>query len=133
MTDGPASGSYSWALCAARAASDKKALDIVTLDIKALIAITDYFVIVTGMNARHADAICDAVEEALRKEYGIKPIGREGMAEKTWALLDYGDIVVHVFQPDHRAFYRLDTMWNDAAHIDLEGLGIVAGAAATAT
>jgi ribosome-associated protein len=86
--------------------------------------ITDYFVIATGANNRQVDAITEAIEEALRKEAGIKPIGREGVEEQTWILLDYGDIVVHVFQPELREYYRLESLWSDAPLVDLKEAGI---------
>jgi ribosome-associated protein len=116
--------SKQWALIAARAADDKKATDIVVQEMRKALPITDYFVIVTGANNRQVDAITEAVEEALRKEAGVKPIGREGLDEQTWVLLDYGDIVVHVFQPELREFYRLESLWSDAPFIDLAEAGI---------
>ena len=116
--------SKQWALIAARAANEKKASDIVVLEVQKSLIITDYFVIATGANNRQVDAICDAVEETLRAEACIKPLGREGRDELTWVLLDYGDFVVHVFQPELREFYRLETLWNYAPIIDLKEAGI---------
>ena len=113
------------AIRAAQAAFDKKALDIVVQEVREKIVITDYFIIATGTNNRQVDAICEAVEEALRLDFGIKPIGREGRDELTWVLLDFGDFVVHVFQPDYRDFFRLETIWNDAPLLDLTKHGIV--------
>ena len=117
--------SRSWALIAARAADGKKATDIVVQEVREALVITDYFVIATGANNRQVDAITEAIEEALRKEAGIKPIGREGVDEQTWVLLDYGDLVIHVFQPELREFYRLEALWNDVPLIDLSEAGIV--------
>ncbi|MCL1890965.1 MAG: ribosome silencing factor [Coriobacteriia bacterium] len=116
--------SREWAVLAAQAAFEKKGLDIVVQEVRKQLVITDYFVIATGANNRQVDAICDAVEEALREKAGIKPVGREGKDELTWVLLDYGDFVVHVFQPDFREFYRLETIWNDAPRLDLTEHGI---------
>jgi ribosome-associated protein len=116
--------SKQWALIAARAADDKKATDIIVQEMRKALLITDYFVIVNGVNNRQVDAITEAIEEALRKEAGIKPIGREGLDEQTWVLLDYGDIVVHVFQPELREFYRLESLWSDAPFVDLSEAGI---------
>ncbi|MCL1847687.1 MAG: ribosome silencing factor [Coriobacteriia bacterium] len=113
-----------WALLAAKAADSKKATDIIVQEVRKVLVITDYFVIVTGANNRHVDAITDSVEEVLRKEAGIKPIGREGVDEQTWVLLDYGDFVVHIFQPELREFYRLEALWSDAPLIDLAEAGI---------
>ena len=98
---------------AARAAADKKATDVMALYVAETLVVTDYFVIATGSNDRQVHAIADSVEDALR-EAGAKPIGREGERELKWVLLDYGDFVVHVFQPDERGFYRLEKLWSDA-------------------
>lgn len=106
-------------IAAARAASDKKAEDIVVLDVAALLVITDYFVICTGRNDRQVKTIADEVEEQLRVEYGVKPIGREGVREARWVLLDFGDLVVHIFQPEERDFYRLERLWGDAPRVSL--------------
>jgi len=123
-TDSKPGNSREWAIIAAQAAYDKKAFDIVVQEVKKQIVITDYFVIASGSSNRQVDAICDAIEEALRDKAGIKPIGREGRDEMTWVLLDYNDFVVHVFQPAYRDFYRLETIWNDAPYLDLTGYGI---------
>jgi len=109
--------SAEWALIAARAASDKKAVDIMALNVAELLVVTDYFVICTGNNALHVRSIADEVEDRLREEGGVKPIGREGETEAKWVLLDYGDFVVHVFQPEERDFYRLEKLWSDAPRL----------------
>jgi ribosome-associated protein len=116
--------SKAWALIAARAADSKKATDIIVQEMRKVLFITDYFVIATGVNNRQVDAITEAIEEALRKEAGVKPIGREGLGDQTWVLLDYGDIVVHIFQPELREFYRLESLWSDAPFVDLTEAGI---------
>ena len=112
------------AIIAAQAAYEKKALEIIVKEVRRQLAITDYFIIASGANNRQVDAICDSIEEALRIKAGVKPIGREGREELTWVLLDYGDFVVHVFQPEYRDFYRLETLLNDAPVIDLAACGI---------
>ncbi len=104
---------------AARAAAEKKASDIVALDVGGTLVVTDYFLIATGSNDRQVSAIADEVEEALRQQ-GVKPLGREGERELTWLLLDYGDLVVHVFQPAEREFYRLEKLWGDAPRLALD-------------
>jgi len=104
---------------AAEAAADKKAMDVVALFVGDLLVVTDYFVIATGATDRQVSSIADEVEEQLREKCGIKPIGREGERENTWVLLDFGDLVVHVFQPSEREFYRLEKLWNDAPRLDL--------------
>ena len=108
-----------WAILAATAAADKKATDVVVIDVAELLVVTDYFVIGTGNTAIQVRAIADEVEDRLREEAGIKPIGREGADEARWILLDYADFVVHVFQPEEREFYRLEKLWGDAARVAL--------------
>jgi ribosome-associated protein len=103
---------------AAEAAADKKAIDVVALKVADLLIVTDYFVIATGANDRQVKVIADTIEERLR-EAGVKPVGREGERENTWVLLDFGDLVVHVFQPEEREFYRLEKLWSDAPRLDL--------------
>ena len=109
------------ALLAIEAASDKKAEDIVALDVSQLLVVTEYFVIATGRTNIQVRAIADWVEEVLRDQGGEKPIGREGTGEDKWVLLDYGDVVVHVFQPAERYFYRLEKLWSDAPRLEASG------------
>jgi ribosome-associated protein len=106
------------ALLAMVAASDKKAGDIVALDVSQLLVVTEYFVIATGRTNVQVRAIADEVEEQLREIGEEKPIGREGEGEDKWVLLDYGDVVVHVFQPAERDFYRLEKLWGDAPRLE---------------
>ena len=87
------------AVLAAEAAAEKKGADIVVLDVAETLVITAYFVVVTGGTDRQVGAIAEEVETALRERAGIKPMGREGEREAKWVLLDFGDVVVHVFQP----------------------------------
>lgn len=108
------------ALRAAEVAWEKKADDVVIVDVAELLVVVERFVIATAGTDRQVRAIADSVEDALRDEAGIKPIGREGLDEGRWALLDYGDLVVHIFQPDAREFYRLDNLWGDAPRIELD-------------
>lgn len=107
------------AITAAKAADSKKASDIMVQDVHDLIGVTDYFVIVTAANNNQVKAIIDEVEDKLREECGLKPDHREVSSDGSWSLLDYGSIVVHVFQPETREFYRLETLWNDAPVLDL--------------
>ena len=105
------------AIVAARAASDKKAEDIIAIDVAELLVVTDFFVICTGRTDRQVRTIADEVEEQMRVQGGVKPIGREGVSEGRWILLDFGDVVVHVFQPEEREFYRLEKLWSDAPRV----------------
>ncbi len=108
------------ALEAARAADAKKATDIVVQEVGPHIGVTEYFVIVTAVNNRQVDAIIDEVEEKLRETCGMKPSGRELSPDGSWSLLDCGSVVVHVFQPETREHYRLETLWNEARVLDLD-------------
>lgn len=112
------------ALIAAKAADDKKATDIIVQEVGALSSIADYFVIATAANNRQVDAIIEEIEEQERLQAGIKPLHREGIDAGTWALLDYGSFVVHVFQPEARDYYRLEDLWNDCPIVDLREAGI---------
>ncbi len=107
-----------YALLAAHAAAEKKASDVVVLDVAPSLVITDYFVIASGSTDRQVHAIADEIEMQL-KAAGLRAIGREGEREAKWILLDFGDIVVHVFQPDEREFYRLEKLWNDTERLAL--------------
>ncbi len=112
------------ALVAAQAADELKATDLVVQEVGKLMSSTEYFVIATARNNRQVDAIIDRVEEKLRKEKGVKPLHTEGVEDGTWALLDYGSFIVHVFQPEARDYYRLESLWNDAPIVDLKEAGI---------
>ena len=108
-----------YAIIAARAADEKKATDIVVQNVGEIISVTDYFVIVTAANSRQVNAIIEAIEEAERLQANIKPLHREETRDGSWELLDYGSVVVHVFQPETREYYRLEALWNDAPIMDL--------------
>lgn len=107
------------ALIAAKAADEKKASDIMVQEVGNLISVTEYFVIATARNNRQVQAIIDEIEDKLRKEAGIKPLHREETRDGSWELLDYGGMVVHVFQPEARDYYRLEELWNNAPIVDL--------------
>lgn len=97
-------------------AEDKKAAEILVLELIGLTTVADYFVICSGGSERQLDAIADAVVEGLRAE-GIRPIGREGAPASHWILLDFGSVVVHVFTPPERDFYSLEKHWSEARTI----------------
>lgn len=103
---------------AIHAVFDKKALDVVLLDLRKASAFTDFFVICTGGNIRQVQAIADAVEEALRHK-GIRPALTEGYERGGWVLLDYFDFIVHVFSPSMREYYGLERLWADGKKIDV--------------
>ena len=104
-------------LCA-RAALDHKAVDLVILEVKNLSSFTDYFVICSGNSDRQVQAIAAHLEEKLGQG-GIRPLSIEGKREGRWVLLDYGDVVIHVFYQPVREFYNLERLWSDAPRIEL--------------
>jgi ribosome-associated protein len=95
-------------------AGDAKAIDPVELDLRDVLGYTDYFVICTGNTDRQAKAIHDRIYEGMKKEHGVLPRRVEGLSESRWILMDYLDVVVHVFTPDAREFYRLEQLWGEA-------------------
>jgi len=101
-----------------RAAEDKKAVDLIVLDLRKAAGFTDYFVICSGANARQVRAIADAVIEALAAD-GAKPAHVEGYDRSEWILLDYFDFIVHVFAPETRMFYGLERLWGSAERIEV--------------
>ncbi|MDT8433540.1 MAG: ribosome silencing factor [Anaerosomatales bacterium] len=115
---GRALDSQDFARLAAETASEKKAEDIVALDVGGLLVVTDYFVICTARNDRQVRTIAEEVELKL-KQAGLPAIGVEGAEEGKWVLIDFADVVVHVFQPDERDFYRLEKLWSDAPRLSL--------------
>lgn len=108
----PPPASLAKALRAAAVAEDRRAEDVVILDLRGQTLVTDYFVICTGTSRVHVRAIIEAVAEALA-DHGPRGL-REGDESAQWVLLDYGDVVVHVFAPEARAFYRLERLWAEA-------------------
>ncbi len=106
------------AITAARAASDRKAEEIIALDVSERLVLTDVFLILSGSNERQVAAIVDAVEEALHVR-GVKAIRREGVREARWALLDFGDVIVHVQHAEDRLYYSLERLWSDCPVIEL--------------
>ena len=95
-------------------AADRKAIDIVQLDLRAIIGYTDYFVICTGRTERQTKAIHDAIYEGMKSAHGRLPERVEGLPGARWILMDYLDVVVHVFVPDARDYYRLEQLWGEA-------------------
>lgn len=106
------------ALTAARAASDKKAHEIIALDVSDRLVLTDVFLIASAGNERQVGAIVDGVEEALLAR-GVKAVRREGVRQARWVLLDYQDVVVHVQHSEDRMYYALERLWSDCPVIEL--------------
>ena len=107
-------------VAAARAAASKQARDVVVLDVRELIVITDYFLIASGTSDRQVRTIAEEIETAVRQK-GLKPARREGEREGHWALLDFVDFVAHVFLDSDREFYDLERLWSDAPNVEWEG------------
>jgi ribosome-associated protein len=103
----------------ARVALEKKAGDLVALDVHALSTIGDYFLICCGNSTTQIEAIAEAMEAALKAE-GVRVSHREGLRESGWILLDYGDVIIHVFLPETRRFYALERLWGDAPELPVE-------------
>ncbi|HEX2987460.1 MAG TPA: ribosome silencing factor [Chloroflexota bacterium] len=98
-------------------ASDKQAVDIVLLDLRDVSLIADYFVICNGTSDRQIKAIVDDIREILSREEKVKPLQIEGRPDSGWVLLDYGSVVVHVFSPELREYYRLEKIWPQAVPV----------------
>jgi ribosome-associated protein len=98
----------------ARLAADKKAIDVVELDLRGVLGYTDYFLVCSGNTGRQAKAIHDGILEGLKREHGMLPRRVEGSANGGWILMDYMDVVVHIFTPQTREFYRLEQLWGEA-------------------
>jgi ribosome-associated protein len=106
-------------MLAAKAAGERKATDIVALDLRKIASFTEFFLICTGTNPRQVQAISDAVEERLRAS-GKRPLHTEGYSSAEWILLDYGDFIVHVFSSASRRFYDLERLWRDAERREIK-------------
>lgn len=109
----------STAQIAAVAIDDKKGLDIALLDVSGLIVLTDVFVIASGTSRRHVMTLAEETEMLLKRA-DRRPLRREGMEDGSWVLLDYGDVVVHLFDEETRAYYDLERLWADAPRLSFE-------------
>lgn len=104
---------------AARAALDKRATDLVVLDVRGVSSVADYFLVCSGKSTTHIETITEAIRAELKDE-GVRPLHAEGVAESGWILLDYGDVLMHVFLEDTRAYYALERLWGDAPALPLD-------------
>lgn len=103
----------------ARYASDRKALEIVQLDLRGIIGYTDFFLICSGRSGRQVKAIHDSIHHGMKSHHHVLPERVEGLGQARWVLMDYLDVVVHVFTPDARAYYRLEQLWGEAPMLEL--------------
>ncbi len=108
------------ALIAAKALDDKQGKEIAAIKVTDLTTLADYFVIATGSSNTQINALCDAVEKALKEQADEMPLRREGHRDGTWVLLDYGSVVVHVFSAEAREFYSLERLWADGEKLPLD-------------
>jgi len=104
---------------AIRCADDKKAVEMIALDLREVASFTEFFVIATGANQRQVQAIADEINEQLKKQLRRRPVRIEGYSTAEWVLLDYGDFVIHLFNKEARDFYDLERLWRDARRVDL--------------
>ncbi|MBX3426390.1 MAG: ribosome silencing factor [Pirellulales bacterium] len=115
----PAERSLKLALAAARTAEENNAREVTVLDMRAVTPVFDYFVIATGNSRRQLHAISEEIDNHLEKDLGDKRLGIEGYNESRWILLDYGDVVVHLFDEETRGYYALEDFWNQATRVEL--------------
>jgi ribosome-associated protein len=111
-------------LAIAAQASDRKALEIVELDLRGIVSYTDYFLICTGRSDRQTRAIHDGIHLGIKQEYGRLPSRVEGVTQADWILMDYDDVVVHIFTPETREYYRLEQLWGEAPTRSLDPVGL---------
>lgn len=102
------------------AAEERKALDVIALDVREVASFADTFVIATGTSDRHVRSVADAIEKGL-VAFGERPLGIEGYDDARWVLIDCGDVIVHVFQEEVREHYDLERLWSDASELELGG------------
>lgn len=108
------------AMAIAEAGLDKKALEVVVIDVEGKVDYADYVVVMSGRSDRQVSAICKGVEQDLREKHKVKCLAVEGLPQAQWALMDFGDVIVHVFHEDVRGYYDLETLWIDAARMNFE-------------
>ena len=106
------------ALLAARTADDKKATDIIVLEVGEVLSIAGYFVVCSASNPRLVRTVADEIEAAAKRDLGRSPVRHEGRDQQQWILIDYGDVIVHVFHEDQRAFYEIERLYLDVPKLD---------------
>ncbi|MEM1418176.1 MAG: ribosome silencing factor [Myxococcota bacterium] len=120
-TDGaPTLDGKATALAVAEAALDKKAQQIEVIDLRGIVDYADFVVVASGRSDRQVAAIAKGIEDDLKAQHGIRCLGVEGLPQGRWVLMDFSDVIVHVFHQDTRGYYDLESLWIDAARVDLE-------------
>ena len=118
--DTTADASRDLAICAANAASDLKASDVIILDVGEVLSIAGYFVVAGASNPRQVRAVVDLVEAKVKADLGRSPVRTEGVREQQWTLIDYGDVVVHVFLESVREFYEIERLYMESPRVEWE-------------
>jgi ribosome-associated protein len=108
------------ALAAARTAENNRGRDIVVLDLRELTCVFDYFVLVTGTSRRQLHAISEEIDQTLKEQFDDHRLGIEGFADSRWILLDFGDVVIHMFDDETRSYYDLENLWSGAKRVPFE-------------
>lgn len=108
---------------AAQAADEKQASDVTVLDVGEVLAITDLFVVASAGNKRQVRTICDAVTDAVRRETGRSPLSSEGVTEQQWILIDYGSVIIHIFDDETRRFYEIERLYRDVPAVSWRLVG----------
>lgn len=121
-TDDNSQRSLELALAAARTASENRGRNIVVLDLREVTPVFDFFVIATGSSRRQLHAMSEEIDHKLEDDLGDKRMGIEGYSESRWILLDYGTVVIHLFDDETREYYDIENLWTQAKRIDLTGL-----------
>lgn len=106
------------ALAACKALADRRGRDIVTIYVRDKTVLCDYFVLASGTSSTQIRALGERVEELLEKEYGVQPTRTEGVRDGRWAVIDYGDVIVHIFNDETRLFYHLERLWEDGGNLE---------------
>lgn len=101
-------------------AADKKAEDIVALDLRGISSFTDFFIICSGTSEPHLKAIAGELHDRLKQEHGVNPLAVDGFPTSQWIVADYTDVVVHIFHHDKRSYYSLEDLWSDAPRLPIE-------------
>lgn len=118
---GPGLEGRALALAIADAGLDKKALNVEIIDVQGKVDYTDFVVVMSGRSDRQVAALARGIESSLKQEHGVKCMSIEGLPQGTWVLMDFGDAVVHIFHEDTRGYYDLESLWMDAARVEVQG------------
>ena len=108
------------ALAIAEAGLDKKAINVEIIDVRGKVDYTDFIIVMSGRSDRQVNALAKGIEDTLKVEHGVRCFGVEGLPEGHWVLMDFGDVIVHIFHEDTRGYYDIESLWIDAARIEVD-------------